>query len=429
MLRGKRSPSSIELSLLLLLSMLTLHLHYAHAMVRFLQSPEHYMNYAQPVLILVVLVNILFSDVEFSFVYLCFISLLTSLKCEQSTDVFLLYFVSGFVAIILSSNIRRRVDFTKAGVASGLVLGLMIMIIERNDLGVIWDDALINGLANGIVSAVVVTGVSGLFEYLFGQVTNITLLELSDFNHPLMRKLVLEAPGTYQHSLMVANLAEAAAEEVGANALLARVGAYYHDIGKMSKAEYFSENQMLATYRDKHKKLTPAMSTLIIMNHIKEGIELARKYHINKRIREFIQQHHGTTLVYYFFAKAKQQKTDDEPEEEEFMYPGPKPQTKEVAIVHLADTVEARIRSLDEPTPSRIQELVKESVTKRLLEGQLDECDLTFKDLDKICAIFTQRICAMFHARVDYRKADGKKEDADRDNEQTEEQTGQSDAA
>jgi len=258
-------------------------------------------------------------------------------------------------------------------------------------------------VVNGIVSSIVVIGVLPVFEYIFRVVTNISLLELSDFNHPILKKMILEAPGTYQHSLVVANLAEAAAEAIGANPLLARVGAYYHDIGKINRSNYFVENQI--PYRDVHKGLKPSISKLIIINHVKEGVELAKKYHLNPNIIDFITQHHGRSLVYYFYQRAKELEPGSE-DEEEYRYPGPRPQSKEVAIVSLADTIEALSRTLEEPTPSRIEEMVKEVVRKKFIEGELDESELTLKDLEKITNSFIRILNAIFHTRINYPQND-----------------------
>ncbi|MCM8774423.1 MAG: HDIG domain-containing protein, partial [Candidatus Omnitrophica bacterium] len=262
-------------------------------------------------------------------------------------------------------------------------------------------------MLNGVLSAIVVLGVLPVFEVVFRVLTNISLLELMDFNHPLLKRMLLEAPGTYQHSLVVANLGETAAESIGANALLVRVGAYYHDVGKIPKAQYFVENQI--PYRDIHKSLKPSMSKLIIINHVKEGVELAKKYHLNPKIIDFIVQHHGRSLVYYFYQRAKEL----EPKsgcEEDYRYPGPRPQSKEVAIVSIADTIEALSRTLDEPTPSRIREMVKDVVRKKIMEGELDESDLTLKDLEKITESFIRMLNAIFHTRINYPQDNGDKE-------------------
>ncbi|MBI4707790.1 MAG: HDIG domain-containing protein [Candidatus Omnitrophica bacterium] len=240
-----------------------------------------------------------------------------------------------------------------------------------------------------------------IFEYLFNTVTNISLLELADFNQPLLQRLVMEAPGTYHHSLVVGNLSESACRAVGANALLARVGAYYHDIGKLDKAEYFSENQEVR--ESKHDTLSPEMSKLIIMNHVKEGVELARKSHLSQSIIEFIEQHHGNSLVYYFYRRALEKiEEDKEVREEGFRYAGPKPTTKETAIVLLADSVEAASRALKEPTAGKIEEMVHKVINNKFIDGQLDECDLTLKDLEKISEVFVRVLGGIYHSRINY---------------------------
>jgi putative nucleotidyltransferase with HDIG domain len=240
------------------------------------------------------------------------------------------------------------------------------------------------------------------------------LLELSDFNHPLLKKMILEAPGTYQHSLVVANLAEAAAESIGANPLLCRVGAYYHDVGKIIKPHYFVENQI--PYRDVHKNLKPSISKMIIINHVKEGAELAKKYRLRQTIIDFITEHHGRSLVYYFYQRAKELH-DQQDHEEEYRYPGPRPQSKEIAIVSLADTIEAFSRTMEEPTPARIKEMVKDVVRKRFTEGELDESELTLKDLERITESFVRILNAIFHTRINYpQNGSDKKSSKNQDN-------------
>ncbi len=254
---------------------------------------------------------------------------------------------------------------------------------------------------NGIASGILVLGILPIFEYLFKTVTNISLLELADFNHPLLNRLMLEAAGTYHHSLIVGNLSEAASQAVKANSLLARIGAYYHDIGKLSKPEYFSENQNINI--NKHDTLTPAMSKLVIINHVKDGVELAKKYRLNPRFIDFIQQHHGSSLVYYFYRRALETlEEDQEIKEEGFRYPGPKPKTKETAIVLLADSTEAATRALKDPTPAKIEEAVHKIINNKFIDGQLDECDLTLKDLEKISGIFIRILSVIYHSRVTY---------------------------
>jgi putative nucleotidyltransferase with HDIG domain len=256
-------------------------------------------------------------------------------------------------------------------------------------------------LLNSLLSGVVVLGILPIFEYLLQTVTNISLLELADSHHPLLQRMVLEAPGTYHHSLIVGNLSDTACTAIGANGLLARVGAYYHDIGKLQKPEYFIENQQIK--KNLHDELSPTMSKLIIMNHIKEGLELAKKYSLSPALWDFIQQHHGNSLVYYFYRRALEGREEDEEiAEEGFRYPGPKPNTKEAAVVLLADSVEAATRTLKEPSPAKIEEAVHKIINNKFIDGQLDECELTLKDIEKISSVFTKILSGIYHSRVNY---------------------------
>ncbi|MCK9560982.1 MAG: HDIG domain-containing protein, partial [Candidatus Marinimicrobia bacterium] len=226
-------------------------------------------------------------------------------------------------------------------------------------------------------------GIIGLLENIFGITTDLTLLELADFNHPLLKLLSREATGTFTHCVTVGNLAEAAADTIGANALLARVGSYYHDIGKLGKPEYFIENQ--AFDYNRHDKLAPNLSAIIVLNHVKEGLRLANEYKLPKAIQEFIPSHHGTTRVEYFYNKARKKAADPEDiNDADFSYPGPKPRTKETGIVMICETIEAVCRSLDKPTMATIEKVVDSVIEKRLKEGQFDECPLTLADLKKI---------------------------------------------
>ncbi len=256
--------------------------------------------------------------------------------------------------------------------------------------------------ANGLITAVVVMATSKVFEMIFGEITNFTLLELSDSSQPLLKRMVVEAPGTYHHSLIVSNLAEAAADAIGAHGLLARVGAYYHDIGKMVKPEYFTENQM--AMGNKHDDLEPSMSRLVILNHVKEGVDMAYKYRLNPRIIEFIPEHHGTSLIHFFYHKALVEGQAQEDDEENYRYPGPKPQSKETAIVLLADSVEGATRALDEHTPQKIEDIVRKVINNKFIDGQLDECNLTLREIDTIATTFVRVLGAMYHGRIKYPK-------------------------
>jgi putative nucleotidyltransferase with HDIG domain len=229
-----------------------------------------------------------------------------------------------------------------------------------------------------------------------------TLLDFSDANQPLLKKLAMEAPGTFSHSLLVGSIAETAAEAISRNGLLCRVGAYYHDIGKINKPTYFAENEIGPTSR--HKELKPAMSQLIIVGHVKDGIEMAKEYSLPAVLRQFIDTHHGTTLIEYFYNEAKRQQDEKQSElsESEFRYAGPKPRTKEAAIVMLADAVESSLRSMTDLTPTRIEAVVHNMAMKRLQDGQFDECDLSLRELSQIEASMSKTLAAHYHGRVAY---------------------------
>lgn len=256
-------------------------------------------------------------------------------------------------------------------------------------------------LIGGVLSAILTIGLLPLFENLFGIVTTIKLLELSNPNNPLLKKLLLEAPGTYHHSILVGNLAEVAAEVVNGNPVLARVSAYYHDIGKTKRPYFFKENQI--GKENPHGKISPNLSTLIITSHVKDGLELAKEYKIPKVIQDIIQQHHGTSLVKYFYITMKN--NSERPEdvnEEDFRYPGPIPKSKEAAIIMLADGVEAAVRSINEPTKGKIEEMVNKIIKARLDEGQLDDCDLTLKEIGLIRDAFLKVLISIYHQRIEY---------------------------
>ena len=257
-------------------------------------------------------------------------------------------------------------------------------------------------LFSGFISAGFVSSFIPLIETLFQYTTDIKLLELANLNSPVLRELMVKAPGTYHHSVIVGNLVEAAAESIGANPLLARVAAYYHDIGKAAKPLYFIENQ--AGEENRHDKLTPSMSALILISHIKEGAELARENRLGQPIIDIIRQHHGTALIKFFYERATIQAAANGQtvEEKDFRYPGPKPQTREAGIVMLADCVEAASRTLVNPTPDRIQGLVQKLINNIFIDGQLDECELTLKNLHEIAKSFTGILNGIFHHRIDY---------------------------
>jgi putative nucleotidyltransferase with HDIG domain len=243
-------------------------------------------------------------------------------------------------------------------------------------------------------------GLLPFLETAFGITSAVKLVELSNPNQPLLKRLLMETPGTYHHSIMVSNLAEGAADAVGADALLARVGSYYHDIGKIKRPYFFIENQL---HQDNpHDKLAPSLSTLIITAHVKDGLELAREYRLPEILRQFIEEHHGTSLVSYFYGKAMENASKDNLEDEDFRYEGPKPQTKETAIVMLADSVEAGVRAMGKVHPGRIEGCVRRLIKEKLEDGQLEECNLTFGELEVIAKAFIRILSGIFHNRIEY---------------------------
>lgn len=368
-----------------------------------LREYSQFSAYYVPVAAIAMLVSLLYRDLELSFLFSVSLSLFVGMIYGADIYLSMVLIIGSFLASLLVWQARRRSTIISAGFYVGLVQSLCILTFFHQSgmpLSAILKFAG-SPFMSGLISSFLVAGLLPFFEFVFGVYTNISLLELADFNHPLLKRLVLEAPGTYHHSLMVGNLAEMAAEVVGANALLARVGAYYHDIGKIEKPDYFSENQ--DRYSSKHENLSASMSKLIIMDHVKTGVELAKKNSLNKAIIDFITQHHGTSLAYYFYRKALEEKEEkDNVKEDVFRYPGPKPQSRETAIVLLADSVEAACRSLDEPTPERISDIVHKIINNKFIDGQLDSCDITLSDLEKIASTFIHILGAFYHSRVDY---------------------------
>ncbi len=355
--------------------------------------------YFIPIAIIPMLAVLLFNNLEVAY----FLALATSLPLATLTpDPFKTWFIfmaSCTGAILLVNGARKRTTVIRAGVISGIFQLASLILLESFLITAPQRYLII--LINGLVSGVITLGVLPLFEYILQRVTNISLLELADLSHPVLQRLILEAPGTYHHSLIVGNLSDTACTAVGANGLLARIGAYYHDIGKLHKPEYFIENQDIKINR--HDDLSPTMSKLIIMNHIKEGLELAKKYSLSPALWGFIQQHHGNSLVYYFYRRALEGKEEkQEITEEGFRYPGPKPDTKETAIVLLADSVEAATRSLKDPNPDKIEEMVRKVINNKFIDGQLDECELTLKDIEKISSVFIKILSGIYHSRVSY---------------------------
>ncbi len=334
--------------------------------------------------------------------------------------------VCGFIAIFLTAEVRKRGDLPRAGLFVGLTTWMLAIAFRKINLLQMWVEGTALNYQSLTAESIVAIGVpimmtliivGGLpwIESLFHITTRVRWLELADLNHPLLRRMTIEAPGTFQHSLAVANLAEGACEAIGANPAMARVCSYFHDIGKLVKPEYFTEN--MRHDRNPHDDIAPTMSALIIVAHVKEGISLALEHKLNQDIIDVIREHHGTSLVYYFYKKALDQQQaahtdgkiaqmhDEElPEvsESSFRYGGPKPRTRESAIVSLADSIESAARSLERVTPQKIEQLITDIIRKRTADGQLDDCDLRFKDLELIAEAFRHTLSSMMHSRVAY---------------------------
>ena len=308
--------------------------------------------------------------------------------------------VSGMVGVVGVSHLTQRSDLSKTALLIGMAntVAIISMGLLNNQPWNVVVTGVIFGVFNGLFSSILTLGILPFLENMFGITTSIKLLELANPNLPLLKKLLLEAPGTYHHSIMVGNLGESAAEAIGANGLTVRVGAYYHDIGKTKRPYFFSENQF--SEENPHDKISPTLSTLILTSHVKDGVEMAQEAKMPKVIVDMIAQHHGDTLVSYFYHKAKE--NGEEIREEDFRYDQSKPQTKEAAILMMADTVEAAVRSMKNATPGQIEGFIRSLIKGKLNDGQFDECDLTFKDLDKIASAFVRVINGVYHKRIEY---------------------------
>jgi cyclic-di-AMP phosphodiesterase PgpH len=372
--------------------------------------PDDIAVYAVPVAVGTMLVCI-FIGFEIALPFGLIASLCSAMLIGQGLDFFIFFLINSVMAAYWVRHCRERKVFIIAGIKLGLlnIVVATVLNIYASDFGfanLLWIWAM--AFLGGIGSAIIALGVAPLIEMGFSFTTDISLLELANLDRPILRRLMLEAPGTYHHSMIVGSLVEAAAADIGANPLLAKVCGYYHDIGKVRKPLYFIENQ--SDGRNKHDKLAPSMSSLILIAHIKDGIEIARKNKLGNAISDTIQQHHGTSLISYFYEKAKQVKGGAGVKIDHFRYPGPKPQTREAALVMLADVVEAASRALDNPTPARIQGLVQHLINKIFSDGQLDECELTLKDLHRIARSFNKILYGIHHHRIEYTETANKEE-------------------
>ena len=363
--------------------------------------------FGMPVAVGAMLISI-FQGVGAAASFSLILSVFASLATGARVELFIYFFVSSLVAAYGVRNCTERVILIKAGLMTGLI-NIILSLAVQMIYGTLYSlDAVVASLAGfmgGLLAGIIATGVLPLVEIAFGFTTDIKLLELSNMDQPLLKELMVQAPGTYHHSVVISNMVEATAKAVHANPLLAKVSAYYHDIGKMKKPLYFIENQPGA--ENKHEKLAPSMSSLILIAHVKDAVELAREHKLGREIIDIIQQHHGTSLISYFYHKAQERQLSKsgkvtEIKEEDFRYPGPKPQTKEAGLVMLADMVEAASRSLVDPTPARIQGMVQKIINKVFSDGQLDACELTLKDLHEIAKGFNKTLSGIFHHRIEY---------------------------
>ncbi len=341
---------------------------------------------------------------------------------SHTADSIFTLLVTGILVTVIAATTARNIKTRSKALRTASVVGLAEIVCVLGFTALNWqkiDVTLVLHMAGSCIlsaffSALLVLLIMPALESLFNVATNITLLELSDLSHPLLQRLALEAPGTYHHSLVVANLSQAAADEIGANPLLARVSAYFHDVGKLTKPGLFAEN--ISLHNNPHDNLSPSMSTLVITSHVKEGLSLAMLYKIPVIVRKAIREHHGTSVLSFFHHKAKEQLElgieDKSPQasdrrkvdERDFRYSGPKPSDRESAIICLADAVEAASRSLEKPTPAHIQDLVDDIVKQRILDGQLDESGLKLSDLARIKRAFVFTLTNMVHTRIPYPK-------------------------
>ena len=370
-------------------------------------AARFFSGFLMPVAISGILLTVLF-DPRLAILINIVLALLLGFMVDGEFNFVIVSLLSGLVAIYSVSRLQRRSDLTRAGLYVGgvnIAVIISLLLLTRNfqleyEFLREFSIAVLAGLGNGLFSSVMAIGLLPYLESAFGLTTAITLLELADPGRPLLRKLLMETPGTYHHSIVVGNLAEAAAEAVRADPLLARVGAFYHDIGKTRRPYFFVENQF--TGDNPHNKISPNLSALIIRSHVKDGVELARAEKLPQPIVEIIQQHHGTSLISFFYRQAVDNGKGMEVPEEEFRYEGPLPQTREAAIILLADSVEAAVRSLSRPVAGRVEGMVRRIIKEKLNDGQLDEAPLTLKDLDKIGDTFVHILSGVFHQRIEY---------------------------
>lgn len=370
-------------------------------------AATYFSGFLIPVAMGVILITVMFGYKLAVIINLC-LALMVGLITGGDFSFILVALLGGLVSIYAVTRLSQRSDLARAGFYVALTNGVLIIATHlflgnvsfETDSLINFSYSMIAGVGNGILSSVVAIGMLPFLESIFGVTTAITLLELSNPNHPLLKQMLLKAPGTYYHSMMVSNLAESAAESVQADALLARVGAYYHDIGKLKRPYFFSENQLSG--ENPHTKLSPNLSALIIGAHPKDGAEMGKKHRLPEMILDIALQHHGTSMISFFYQKALENNEREDVTADKFRYEGPKPQSKEAAIIMLADAVEAGVRSLSKPSSSRVETMIKRMIKDKLDDGQLDQCDLTLKEIDKISDAFVYIMSGIYHSRIEY---------------------------
>lgn len=408
-----RSLKTTNVDLLLLFVTIILQLLLARAGIFICESIEYTFNivpahttiFAIPLTVGAMLIALLLNR-RMGLITAVGTSFLLAFLFEDKMSMFLFSFIGSAVATHRIVRCKQRSDFFKAGLLIGLVnMAIIIsssLLVAGNLFTTYTPIMLLMGFMGGILSGIIVSGIVPVFEAVFGYTTDIKLLELANLNQPIFQQMIIVAPGTYHHSIVVASMVEAAAETINANSLLAKVSAYYHDIGKLKKPTYYIENQQ--NWENKHDSLTPQMSSLVITSHVKDGCALAREYKLGRPIIDIIRQHHGTSIVSYFYEKAKKDEkiSGQSTLESDFRYPGPKPRSREAGLVLLGDVIEASSRTLKNPTPSRIKNHVVSRIRQVLAEGQLDESELTLRDLNKIGESFNRILTGIFHHRIDY---------------------------
>ncbi|MBN2645651.1 MAG: HDIG domain-containing protein [Desulfuromonadaceae bacterium] len=366
----------------------------------YIDSPCYY--YALPFAAGAMLVRIVLNS-ETAFIFSVLFALMTGLLFGDNLFMAIYALSGSLTAAHWVRHSQARSNLYRAGwylslLNMGMVVAIHMVAGHAFDVQLLY--RLGFGFIGGFLCAVIVNGTIPLMESLFKYTTDFRLMELANMNTPILRELMIQAPGTYHHSIIVGNLVENAAEAIGANPLLARVAAYYHDIGKIRKPLYFAEN--IRNQENRHDKLAPSMSALILISHLKDGVELARENKLGQELIDIIRQHHGTSLIKFFYDKAQQREKDGQVNEQDYRYPGPKPQTREAALIMLADAVEAAGRTLSDPTSARIQGMVQKIINNIFIDGQLDECELTLKDLHEIAKSFNRILSGIFHQRIDY---------------------------